>query len=67
MSGRTDHGVVVPREFDRACIGWHPHMDRGGEMAFINHFYFYLWDSDWADLLENQRLCALIYHPPHRS
>ena len=26
----------------------HPHMDRGREMAFINHFYFYLWDSEWG-------------------
>jgi hypothetical protein len=26
----------------------HPHMDWGREMAFINHFYFYLWDSEWG-------------------
>jgi hypothetical protein len=26
----------------------HPHMDWGREMAFINHFYFYLWDLDWG-------------------
>jgi hypothetical protein len=23
----------------------HPHMDWGREMAFLNHFYFYLWDE----------------------
>ena len=27
---------------------WHPHMDWGREMAYINHFYFYLWDSEWG-------------------
>ena len=26
----------------------HPHMDWGREMAYINHFYFYLWDPDWG-------------------
>ena len=26
----------------------HPHMDWGREMAFINHFYFYVWDSEWG-------------------
>ena len=26
----------------------HPHMDWGREMAYINHFYFYLWDSEWG-------------------
>lgn len=26
----------------------HPHMEWGRQMAFINHFYFYLWDSDWG-------------------
>jgi hypothetical protein len=26
----------------------HPHMDWGREMAFINHFYFYIWDSEWG-------------------
>jgi hypothetical protein len=26
----------------------HPHMDWGREMAFIIHFYFYLWDSEWG-------------------
>ena len=25
----------------------HPHMDWAREMAFINHFYFYLWDTEW--------------------
>jgi hypothetical protein len=26
----------------------HPHMDWGREMAFISHFYFYVWDSEWG-------------------
>ena len=26
----------------------HPHMDWDREMAFINHFYFYLWDAEWG-------------------
>jgi len=26
----------------------HPHMDWGRQMAFINHFYFYLWDAEWG-------------------
>jgi hypothetical protein len=26
----------------------HPHMEWGRQMAFVNHFYFYLWDSDWG-------------------
>jgi hypothetical protein len=26
----------------------HPHMEWGRQMAFINHFYFYLWDAEWG-------------------
>jgi hypothetical protein len=26
----------------------HPHMDWGRQMAYINHFYFYLWDAEWG-------------------
>jgi hypothetical protein len=26
----------------------HPHMEWGRQMAFVNHFYFYLWDSEWG-------------------
>jgi hypothetical protein len=26
----------------------HPHMEWGRQMAYVNHFYFYLWDSDWG-------------------
>jgi hypothetical protein len=26
----------------------HPHMDWAREMAFINHFYFYLWYTEWG-------------------
>src|SRR6266545_4535721 len=26
----------------------HPHMDWGRQMAFPNHFYFYIWDAEWG-------------------
>ncbi len=26
----------------------HPHMEWGRQMVFVNHFYFYIWDSDWG-------------------
>ena len=26
----------------------HPHMEWNRQMAFVNHFYFYLWDPDWG-------------------
>jgi hypothetical protein len=26
----------------------HPHMEWGRQMAFVNHFYFYIWDADWG-------------------
>jgi len=26
----------------------HPHMEWGRQMAFVNHFYFYLWDGEWG-------------------
>ena len=26
----------------------HPDMEWGRQMAYVNHFYFYLWDSDWG-------------------
>jgi hypothetical protein len=26
----------------------HPHMEWGRQMAFVNHFYFYLWDLQWG-------------------
>jgi len=26
----------------------HPHMDWGRDMSYINHFYFYLCDSEWG-------------------
>jgi hypothetical protein len=26
----------------------HPHMEWKREMSYINHFYFYLWDSEWG-------------------
>ena len=26
----------------------HPHMEWGRQTAFVNHFYFYLWDPDWG-------------------
>ncbi|HTT90763.1 MAG TPA: hypothetical protein VMF65_14515 [Acidimicrobiales bacterium] len=26
----------------------HPHMEWGRQMAFVNHYYLYLWDPDWG-------------------
>ena len=26
----------------------HPHMEWGRQMAFVNHFYLYLWDPEWG-------------------
>jgi len=26
----------------------HPHMEWGRQMAYVNHFYFYLWDGEWG-------------------
>src|SRR5579859_4861185 len=26
----------------------HPHMEWGRQMAFVNHFYFYVWDREWG-------------------
>ena len=37
-----------------------PHMEWGRQMAFVNHFYFYLWDPEWGGgVLEDQRLRAV--------
>jgi hypothetical protein len=26
----------------------HPHMEWGRQMAYVNHYYFYLWDPEWG-------------------
>ena len=26
----------------------HPHMEWARQMAFVNHYYFYIWDPDWG-------------------
>jgi hypothetical protein len=26
----------------------HPHMEWGRQMVYVDHFYFYLWDSEWG-------------------
>jgi hypothetical protein len=26
----------------------HPHMEWGRQMGYVNHFYFYIWDSEWG-------------------
>ena len=26
----------------------HPHVEWGRQLAFVNHFYFYLWDREWG-------------------
>jgi hypothetical protein len=46
----------------------HPHMDWGRQMVFINHFYFYLWDSEWGGTFWNLRRLIrkqLIVKIPH--
>ncbi|HVS62672.1 MAG TPA: hypothetical protein VMT85_04105 [Thermoanaerobaculia bacterium] len=26
----------------------HPHMEWGRQSAYVNHYYFYIWDSEWG-------------------
>ena len=26
----------------------HPHMEWGRQMAYVNHYYFYIWDPEWG-------------------
>jgi len=26
----------------------HPHMEWGRQMAYVNHYYFYIWDREWG-------------------
>lgn len=26
----------------------HPHMEWGRQMVYVNHYYFYIWDSEWG-------------------
>ena len=35
-----------PRKGQEGAV--HPHMDWGRQMAYPNHFYFYLWDAEWG-------------------
>ena len=38
----------------------HPHMEWGRQMAFVNHFYFYIWDPEWGPgVHQEQRLRPL--------
>jgi hypothetical protein len=36
----------------------HPHMEWGRQMAFVNRFYFYLWDPEWGAALGKTHACA---------
>ena len=61
---RRPAGRRRPRRADRGCAGEgirlavlegegtgaraHPHMEWGRQMAYINHYYFYLWDPEWG-------------------
>jgi len=36
----------------------HPHMDWVREMAFVNHFYFYIWDSEWGGAFWKTNACG---------
>ena len=57
--GKKDRVVLigVAQEKARVWRSWkakgqdkvaHPHMEWGRQMAYINHFYFYIWDSEWG-------------------
>lgn len=43
----------------------HPHMEWGRQMAFINHFYFYLWDPEWGPAFINAPFPIWIYLNGH--
>jgi hypothetical protein len=56
---RQDRVVLIGTAQEKASVwrSWprkgqgkavHPHMDWGRQMAFIHHFYFYLWDAEWG-------------------
>lgn len=51
--------VLIGVAQEKACVwrSWkakgqehapHPHMEWGRQMAYVNHYYFYLWDPDWG-------------------
>jgi hypothetical protein len=49
--------IGIGQEKTRAWRSWrakghekksHPHMEWGRQMAYVNHFYFYVWDSEWG-------------------
>ena len=49
--------IGIGQEKTRAWKSWrakgqekksHPHMEWGRQMAYVNHFYFYIWDSEWG-------------------
>jgi hypothetical protein len=49
--------IGICQEKTRAWRSWrargqekksHPHMEWGRQMAYVNHFYFYVWDSEWG-------------------
>jgi hypothetical protein len=40
----------------------HLHMEWGRQMAYINHFYFYLWDPERGGAFwKTKRLCPLLH------
>jgi len=49
----------------------HPHMEWGRQMAFVNHFYFYLWDPSGAECFGRPPLTPLasvdLTQRPHLS
>lgn len=36
----------------------HPHMERGRQMSFVNHFYLYIWDPEWGPAFINTNAYA---------
>jgi hypothetical protein len=37
-------------------------MDWGRQMAYINHFYFYLWDAEWGGTFWKANAYAPLSH-----
>lgn len=50
LLGKAQEGASVWRSWrtEKDLYPDRPHMSWGRQTAFVNHFYFYLWDEDWG-------------------
>jgi hypothetical protein len=50
LLGKAQERATVWRSWrtEKVLYGGRPHMSWGRQAAFINHFYFYLYDEDWG-------------------